>query len=189
MKVKAKELLGEINQSISDIITECCHIPETEIDDETFDRLREHKQKDELVLTDDALLKICRFALERDFLNDINKDMCFRIKKGDIHKEQGWIQVTKLPAISFGKTYALYSQWQNVIATMYNLNQKLCYVLLREEGETGLYLGAFPNTPGVNSEEARSQLLHAISGQIPEIACKSVEKDDLNVLKIGRAHV
>ena len=136
----------------------------------------------ELDLVDDTVLKMCLSALERNFLSDVNKEH-YRIKKGEIHKEQGWIQITKVPAASPEKGHTRYLQWQNTIATLHSLNQKICYVLLREAGETELYLGAIPNMPGVKGEEARAQLQHAVSSQMPDIRWKSAEKEDLNALK------
>lgn len=136
----------------------------------------------ELALANDTVLEICRSALERNFLSDVNKEH-YRIKKGEIHKEQGWIQITKVPAALSEKGHARYLQWQNTIATLHSLNQKICYVLLREAGETELYLGAIPVTPGVKGDEARAQLQHAVSCQMPDIRWKSAEKEDLNVLK------
>lgn len=146
----------------------------TPISDEAFAKLSGQLKKKELLLPDDAIQHMIRATVERDFLNSSPDGASFT--PGPYDREQGWIRIDRLPISPLDeKQYAMFPRWQNAIATMHNLQHRLCYVLLRQDGETRLYLGAIPTVPGKKGADAGSQLAQAVTAQMPGIGIE-IEK-------------
>lgn len=144
----------------------------TPISDAEFKKLEAQLKKGELMLPDDAIQNVIRSTVERDFLNTATDGVKFT--PGPRMKEQGWIRINRLPISPLDeKQYAMFPRWQNAIATMHNLQHRLCYVLLRQDGETQLYLGAIPTAPGKTGQKARSQLAQAVTAQMPGIGIET----------------
>jgi len=140
----------------------------TLVSDAEFEKLAAQLKNKELTLPDDAIQCMIRSTLERDFLNAPTDGTYFT--PGEVIKEQGWIRISRLPISPFDeKQYAMFPRWQNAIATMHNLKHRLCYVLLRQDGETQLFLGTIPMIPGKKGKSACGQLAQAISAQMPGI--------------------
>lgn len=140
----------------------------TPISDAEFAKLEKQLKQGELLLPDDAIQNVIRSTVERDFLNTSTDGIKFT--PGPRAKEQGWIRISRLPISPLDeKQYAMFPRWQNAIATMHNLQHRLCYVLLRQDGETQLFLGAIPTIPGKTGKNARGQLAQAVSAQMPGI--------------------
>jgi len=144
----------------------------TPISDEAFKALKTDLEKGELVLPDDAIQSVVRATLERDFLNVSTDGLSFT--PGDPIKEQGWIRICRLPISPLEeKQYAMFPRWQNAIATMHTLRHRLCYVLLRWDGETQLFLGAIPMIPGDKGKVAGGQLAQILTSQMPGIGLET----------------
>ncbi len=139
-------------------------------------KLSEQIKKGELVLPDDAIQYSMRMIMERDFLNYTNFQSI--IKQEKPFQEQGWIRISRLPVSPVeNKTYALYPRWQNAISTLHALELRLCYVLLRSDGETKLFLGAIPMKKDTNATEARERLNLAVSCQMPGIGIDNTKQN------------
>lgn len=146
----------------------------TPIRDQEFKQLEAQLKENELLLPDDAIQNVIRSTVERDFLNSSTNGIQFT--SGTAPKEQGWIRISRLPISPLDeKQYAMFPRWQNAIATMHNLQHRLCYVLLRQDGETQLYLGAIPTIPGKKGKNAKSQLAQAVAAQMPGIGIETEE--------------
>lgn len=131
-----------------------------------------------LYLPDDFLLQLHRSVLEREHLQTWEKQ---RVAAPENLKEQGWLRLTRLPISPVEqKEYALYPRWQNAIASLHTVRQRLCYVLYRTgAGETRLYLGAIPQELGVDSSAACNQLRQMVTAQMPGVELKSVQPMEL----------
>lgn len=180
MLVKCKELADKF-KSVGGMAKEELHnvmFGRGDVSEEELERMRKKLDNGELLLPDDILQTAVRGMLERDFLAFVENRGQFSVPNPD--PRQGWVRVTRLPISPLDeKEYALYPRWQNSIATMHALGQKLCYVLLRYGGETMLYVGAVPMEPGVDSNEARSRLVQAINSQMPGIGLEAAKREDL----------
>ncbi|MBQ7917005.1 MAG: ATP-binding protein [Firmicutes bacterium] len=179
MKIKSKEITKKVQKWLQE------HQNTRQISDAEVKQLKKQLEKGELIVPDDTIQHVIRSMVERDFLNDPVDNKKF--KPDGFLKEQGWIRISRLPIAPVeDKKYAMYPRWQNAIATMHTLNNRLCYVLLRQDGETKLFLGAIPRTVGKKGKEAGSQLRQAVSSQMPGIGIEDADAvmdlQGLNVL-------
>lgn len=127
-------------------------------------KLRENEKDSE----EDTIQWLVRSSIERDFLNICKPGQIFQNSK--LETEQGWFRLTHLPVSSMDdKEYAVYPRWQNTIAALHAMKCKMCYVLLRKDCETQLYMGAIPTTPGDTGKKAQEQFAQALSTQMPGI--------------------
>ena len=153
----------------------------TPISEQDIQTLSAQLKKGELILPDDTLQNMVRAAVERDFLNEMVSEDKFPTQP--FFKEQGWVRVNRLPLSPLeNKSHALFPKWQNSISAMHNLNLRLCYVLLRQDCETTLYLGAIPGDRVKKSKEARNQLVQSVSSQMPGIVLDPVMPNALSEL-------
>lgn len=148
-----------------------------------LDKLKEQLKQGELELPDDAIQYSMRLLLERNFLN--NTDFKQVLPQRKPFPNQGWIRVTRLPISPVEeKKYTLYPRWQNTIATLHALELKLCYVLLRADGETHLLIGTIPvdrqnRMDEAIANDARDRLNLAVYNQMPGIGTEFIQTRDI----------
>ncbi|MBP3684101.1 MAG: ATP-binding protein [Oscillospiraceae bacterium] len=153
----------------------------TPVAEQDLRKLKAQLAKGELILPDDTLQSVVRATVERDFLNESPQDTKFPVPP--FQKEQGWVRISRLPVSPVeNKSHALFPKWQNSIAAMHTLKLRLCYVLLRQDGETSLYLGAIPITRSKKGGDARKQLMQSVSSQMPGIGLDPVSPAELSEL-------
>lgn len=154
----------------------------TPVDDAAFQKVMEQLSKGELKLPDDTFQSLIRSTVERDFLNSSVLGAHFAPKEDN--REEGWIRITRLPISPLNdKNYALFPRWQNTIATLHTLHHRLCYVLLRINGETQIYLGALSEEPGVRGSELQDQLMQAVAAQMPGIGIEEARPGRMTTLR------
>lgn len=149
----------------------CHNILGTSVD---MDKLAKQLEKEELTLPDDAVQYGMRMIIERDFLNYTNFQSIIKQKKP--FPEQGWIRIARLPVSSVEGKIA----WQKAISTLHALGLRLCYVLLRADSETKLFLGAIPMKKGTNAKEAEERLNLAVSSQMVGIDTQSIDQNTVS---------
>lgn len=183
MKLKldnSEDLLSSVNNLRLSVKQGYHEILGTPVD---LDKLKEQLKQGELELPDDAIQYSMRLILERNFLN--STDFQRVLPQQRPFPNQGWIRVTRLPVSPIEeKKYALYPRWQNTIATLHALELKLCYVLLRADGETQLLIGAIPVDRQNRTDEsivndARERLNLAVYNQMPGIGTEFVQTNNI----------
>lgn len=180
MKIKSKELADEVYKSMQSFDTQHGFL-KTELSSKEIDQIKKQLKQEEINVPDDSIQNIISSTLERDFLNDSAIDAKYPYFAPN--KEQGWVRITRLPVSPLeDKSYALYPRWQNTIATLHTLNHQLCYVLLRENSVTKMYLGAIPTTRKGKGKDTQNQLMQAVKCQMPGIGLESIKGTELNAL-------
>lgn len=123
--------------------------------------------------------------LERDYLNDTSEKI-FRLDnsktKGKIH----WLQITRLPIHpNENQSYDLLSRWQGVLSSLHAWDYRLIFLLMRNEGQTKLFLGTVSSRQEVAAEEAIEQIREAAFGSMPGMGLRTLEKveavDEVNL--------
>lgn len=116
--------------------------------------------------------------LERDYLNYTSekKFVLENKTKSKIH----WLQITRLPIHpNEHEDYDLLSHWQGVLSSLHAWNYRLIFMLLRNNGETKLYLGAVTFQQDISNEEAIEQVREAAFGSMPGMEMRILdEKSD-----------
>ena len=105
--------------------------------------------------------------LERDYLADTanKKFLNFNNKFG---KNIQWLQISRLPIHpNENQNYDLLTRWQGVLSSLHAWGYRLYFLLLRNEGQTKLYLGTVSTKQSVSAEEAIEQLREAAFGSMP----------------------
>ena len=82
-----------------------------------------------------------------------------------------WRRVTRVPGHSTpGSGEAFPPCWQRILTTIHTLNRRFVYVLLREGGQTRLYLGTASMDGLVHPDSAVNQLEQAARGEMPGLS-------------------
>ncbi len=133
------------------------------------------------------------YMLERSYLEDVssrsNDSFCER--KEINGAAISWIKIDRLPINpSEGKDYDIISRWQSVLASIHSWKERVCFLLQRKDGNTGVYLGL----NAVNREEGVAHIKSALINCMPGIdihplefeeACSVVS--DISGYKVGGA--
>ena len=105
--------------------------------------------------------------LERDYLN-YTEDKTFINDDPKSRKTIHWLQITRLPIHpNEHEKYDLLSRWQGVLSSLHAWGYRLIFLLLRNEGQTKLFMGAMSTKQGVSAEEAIEQMREAAFGSMP----------------------
>lgn len=105
--------------------------------------------------------------LERDYLN-YTADKTFINDDPKSRKTIHWLQITRLPIHpNEHEKYDLLSRWQGVLSSLHAWGYRLVFLLLRNEGQTKLFMGAMSSKQGVSAEEAIEQMREAAFGSMP----------------------
>lgn len=105
--------------------------------------------------------------LERDYLN-YTEDKTFINDDPKSRKTIHWLQITRLPIHpNEHEKYDLLSRWQGVLSSLHAWGYRLIFLLLRNEGQTKLFMGAMSSKQGVSAEEAIEQMREAAFGSMP----------------------
>lgn len=105
--------------------------------------------------------------LERDYLN-YTEDKTFINDDPKSRKTIHWLQITRLPIHpNEHEKYDMLSRWQGVLSSLHAWGYRLIFLLLRNEGQTKLFMGAMSTKQGVSAEEAIEQMREAAFGSMP----------------------
>jgi Predicted ATPase len=111
--------------------------------------------------------------LERDYLNDAS-DKIF-IPETKNKRKIHWLQIMRLPIHpNENESYDLLSHWQGVLSSLHAWNYRLIFLLLRNEGQTKLYLGTVSYQQGISNEEAIEQIREAVFGSMPGMEMRTL---------------
>lgn len=130
-------------------------------------------------IPDSFFQELLDYFMERSYLNEVeNQD--FSIIP-EIHGKVNWIRITHLPVNpSNDESYDLLHKWQSVLATLHSWNYRFVFLLLRNNGETHLYLGTISLNQNINSSDAVEQLREAVFGSMPGIGLEHVQSKQTN---------
>lgn len=130
-----------------------------------------------IAVPDDFFQRLLDFFMERSYLNDTGDRKFTSIPR--VHGPISWLRITHLPVNpSNDETYDLLNRWQGVLSTMHAWGYRLIFLLLRNKGETRLYLGTTSFSQNVRALDAVEQLREAAAGSMPGIGLKHMEGFD-----------
>lgn len=118
--------------------------------------------------------------LERDYLNDASDKRFIPEEKNKrrIH----WLQITRLPIHpNENESYDMLSHWQGVLSSLHAWNYRLIFLLMRNKGQTKLYLGTVSYQQGISNEEAIEQIREAAFGSMPGMEMRTLSDSSSDV--------
>lgn len=125
---------------------------------------------DELVLPDvpsQYCQTLLEFALERSYLLSLSGVREFRAP-AEPARTFSWTRICRLPVHpSKVEEYDLLERWQSVLSSLHSWGHRLCFLLVRQSGQTGLYLGAEPTASSTTARVAAHQMVQAAASTMP----------------------
>lgn len=116
--------------------------------------------------------------LERDYLND-TVEKVFRMDKRSGKEKIHWLQITRLPVHpNENQSYDLLSRWQGVLSSLHAWDYRLVFLLLRNHGQTKLFLGTATSRQDVAAGEAIEQIREAAFGSMPGMGLRTLSQND-----------
>ena len=136
----------------------------------------------QIQVPDEFYQRVLDFFMERSYLNHTG-DRQFAALPAQVGSIQ-WLRITHLPVNpSNDATYDLLGRWQGVLSTMHSWNYRLLFLLMRQGGETRLYLGTCSGSAqGVTANDAVEQLREAAHGSMPGIGIENLQEDPMAVV-------
>ena len=114
--------------------------------------------------------------LERDYLN-YTSDKVFIYDDTKPKKTIHWLQMTRLPIHpNEHEKYDLLSRWQGVLSSLHAWGYRFLFLLLRNGGQTKLFIGAASSKQGISAEEAIEQMREAAFGSMPGMGLNTLSK-------------
>ena len=111
------------------------------------------------------------YMLERQYLSDIAAKEHFDALPLVPGTKLCWIKLFRLPVHPNQKQdYDLFARWQSVLASLHTWDDKLIFLLQRENGFTSIYLGL----KSFNAEESMMRLGTALKGCMPGIKIEAL---------------
>lgn len=138
--------------------------------------LQDQNLEMDIRIPDNFYQTILEQLLERDYLNETSN----RIFREDTSKSRGkihWLQITRLPVHpNENQSYDLLSRWQGVLTSLHAWDYRLIFLLLRNQGQTKLFLGTVSSRKEVAAEEAIEQIREAAFGSMPGMGLHTLNK-------------
>ncbi len=92
-----------------------------------------------------------------------------------------WLKISRLPVRpDNAQDYELFNRWQGVLSSLHEWGYRVYFMLQREKGQTGLYIGVRSERSHYTSRDAIEQVMEATSGSMPGIELHRL--DDMEVL-------
>lgn len=121
------------------------------------------------------------YSIERGYLHEASEkisipaDLC-----GLQTKPVSWIQINRLPVNpSNSDDYDLLARWQSTLSALHAWGQKAVFLLLRNNGETNIFLGTESPVETVSGTQAAEQMRQAISSAMPGIDAEIIRNADV----------
>ena len=136
----------------------------------------------QIQVPDEFYQRVLDFFMERSYLNHTGDRQFIAppVQGGSIQ----WLRITHLPVNpSNDATYDLLGRWQGVLSTMHSWNYRLLFLLMRQRGETRLYLGTSSGSAqGVTAKDAVEQLREAAHGSMPGVGIENMQQTPMAIV-------
>ena len=117
-------------------------------------------------------------VLERVHLQGIEKSLDYNAAQIVLQKVT-WLQLLRIPVDPTGSQMLdLLSYWQNALATFNVWGNQFVFLLLRMNGETGIYFGVIAEKQEMDVNQAIRQVKQATSAAIPGMEVASLVEDE-----------
>lgn len=121
------------------------------------------------------------YSVERGYLHEAAENIRISIDTDKLQmKPISWIQINRLPVNpSNSDDYDLLGRWQSTLSALHAWGQKLVFLLLRNNGETNIFLGTESPVKTISGTQAAEQMRQAISSTMPGIDAEIIRNIDI----------
>lgn len=128
--------------------------------------------------------RLLDYFLERSYLNHTRGQKFTAFP--ELRSAVSWLRITHLPVNPANDgAYDLLSRWQSVLSTLHAWDYRLLFLLIREQGETRLYLGTAGRSEDIRSQDAVEQLRQAAVSSMPGIGLKRMDNPEETMREIA----
>lgn len=122
-----------------------------------------------IVVPNNEFRELLDKVLERGSLEEVDSRKSFYVSE-----EQAapitWLKISRLPVRpDNAEDYDLFNRWQGVLSSLHEWGYRVYFLLQRDHGQTGLYIGVRSNRSHYSSNDAIEQIMEATSGSMPGI--------------------
>ncbi len=134
----------------------------------------------EVDLQESFFKQLLDYSIERGYLNEVAGSIGTQLTSSQVDKPMSWIQIARLPVNpTNSEEYDLLSRWRGSLSALHAWGQQLVFLLLRNNGETSIFLGTGSPRQEVSSNHAADQMRQAMSGTMPGIDLVPVRDEDV----------
>lgn len=115
-------------------------------------------------------------VIERGNLENISERSSFYVNEKTANPVT-WLKIARLPVRPDNvENYDLFSRWQGVLSSLHEWGYRVYFLLQRENGQTGLYIGVRSDRSLYSSRDAIEQVMEATSGSMPGIELNKLDE-------------
>lgn len=118
-------------------------------------------------------------VIERGSLEEVSGRESFYVEE----KQQPmvtWLKIVRLPVRpDNAENYDLFNRWQGVLSSLHEWGYRVYFLLQRDRGQTGLYIGVRSNMLHYSSADAIEQVMEATSGSMPGIELRKLDQSEV----------
>lgn len=121
------------------------------------------------------------YSVERGYLQEASENIGVSVDLDKLPiKPVSWIQINRLPVNpSNSDDYDLLGRWQGALSALHAWGQKAIFLLLRNNGETNIFLGTESPMETISGTQAAEQMRQAIASAMPGIDAEIIRNADI----------
>lgn len=135
--------------------------------------------KNPIVVPDNEFRELLDKVLERSSLEEMSSRKSFYVDEGQAAPIT-WLRISRLPVRpDNAENYDLFNRWQGVLSSLHEWGYRVYFLLQREKGQTGLYIGVRSSRSLYSSTDAIEQIMEATSGSMPGIELRLLSDSEI----------
>ena len=128
---------------------------------------------------DSAFRELLDKVIERSSLEDAGSRRSFYVNEAQTPAIT-WLKISRLPVRpDNAQDYDLFNRWQGVLSSLHEWGYRVYFLLQRDHGQTGLYIGVRSNRSHYTSTDAIEQIMEATSGSMPGIELYRLSESEI----------
>ena len=125
--------------------------------------------KNPIVVPNSEFRELLDKVIERGALEEVSGRKSFFVSDRKLPAIT-WLKIVRLPVRpDNAENYDLFNRWQGVLSSLHEWGYRVYFLLQRDHGQTGLYIGVRSNMSNYTSKDAIEQVMEATSGSMPGI--------------------
>lgn len=125
--------------------------------------------KNPIVVPNSEFRELLDKVIERGSLEAVSGRSSFFVSGRDLPAVT-WLKIVRLPVRpDNAEDYDLFNRWQGVLSSLHEWGYRVYFLLQRDHGQTGLYIGVRSDKAHYTSKDAIEQIMEATSGSMPGI--------------------
>lgn len=135
--------------------------------------------KNPIVVPSNEFRELLDKVIERGALEEVSSRRSFYVSESQLPAIT-WLKIVRLPVRpDNAEDYDLFNRWQGVLSSLHEWGYRVYFLLQRNNGQTGLYIGVRSNISYYTSEDAIEQVMEATSGSMPGIELHKLNESEV----------